>query len=81
MDRWSIAPGQLEASFARAAVLQREIERKQGLLGRRIQVLARGLAALMPPGGMHHRRGIGIHAFPVDGALCLAAVGGMTVWA
>jgi hypothetical protein len=22
---------------------------------------------------MHHRRGIGVHAFPVDGVLCLAA--------
>lgn len=73
MDRWSIAPGQLEASFARAAALQREIERKERLLGRRIQVLAKGLAALMRPGEMHHRRGVGIHAFPVDGVLCLAA--------
>lgn len=73
MDRWSIPAGQIEASFARAAVLQREIERKERLLGRRIQVLAKGLADLMQPGEMHHRRGIGLHAFPVDGVLCLAA--------
>lgn len=73
MGRWSISPGQLEASFARAAVLQREIERKERLLGRRIQVLAKGLAGLMQPGEMHHRRGVGIHAFPVDGVMCLAA--------
>lgn len=73
MDRWSISPGQLEASFARAAVLQREIERKERLLGRRIQVLAKGLAGLMRPGEMHFRRGIGIHAFPTDGVMCLAA--------
>ena len=73
MDRWSIPAGQLEASYARAAVLQREIERKQRLLGRRIQVLAKGLAGLMQPGKSHHRRGIGIHAFPVDGVMCLAA--------
>lgn len=73
MDRWSISPGQLEASFARAAVLQREIERKERLLGRRIQVLAKGLAGLMRPGEMHFRRGIGIHAFPIDGVMCLAA--------
>jgi len=73
MDRWSISAAQLEASFARAVVLQREIERKERLLGRRIQVVARGLADLMQPGEMHHRRGIGLHAFPVDGALCLAA--------
>ena len=73
MDRWSISAGQLEASFARAVVLQREIERKERLLGRRIQVLAKGLADLMRPGDMHHRRGVGLHAFPVDDVTCLAA--------
>lgn len=40
MDKRSTPAGQLEASFARVAVLQREIERKQRLLGRRIQVVA-----------------------------------------
>lgn len=64
---------QLEASFARAAMLQREIERKERLLGRRVQTLAKGLADLMEPGEMHHRRGVGLHAFPVDGVRCLAA--------
>lgn len=73
MDRWSIPTGQLEASYARAAALQREIERKERLLGRRIQTLAKGLANLMQPGEMHHRRSIGLHAFPVDGVTCLAA--------
>lgn len=73
MDRWSISPRQLEASFSRAALLQREIERKESLLGRRIQTLAKGLADLMQPGEMHHRRGVGLHAFPVDGVTCLAA--------
>ena len=73
MDRWSISAAQLEASFVRAVVLQGEIERKERLLGRRIQVLAKGLADLMQPGEMHHRRGIGLHAFPVDGVRCLAA--------
>lgn len=73
MDRWSIPAGQLEASFARAAVLQREIERKERALGRKVQTLAKGLADLMEPGEMHHRRGVGLHAFPVDGVTCLAA--------
>lgn len=73
MDRWSIPAGQLEASFARAAVLQREIERKERALGRRVQTLAKGLADLMQPGKSHHRRGVGVHAFPVDGVPCLAA--------
>lgn len=73
MDRWAISAAQLETSFARAAVLQREIDRKERLFGRRIQVLAKGLANLMQPREAHHRRGIGLHAFPVDGVLCLAA--------
>ena len=73
MDRWSIPAGQLEASFARAAVLRGEIERKERALGRKVQTLAKGLADLMQPGEMHHRRGVGLHAFPVDGVLCLAA--------
>ncbi len=73
MDRWSIPAGQLETSFQRAAVLQREIERKERLLGRRIQTLAKGLADLIEPGEMHHRRGVGLHAFLVEGATCLAA--------
>jgi hypothetical protein len=73
MDRWSIPAGQLEASFQRAVVLQREIERKERLLGRRIQMLAKGLADLMVPGRVLYRRSIGVHAFPVDGVLCLAA--------
>lgn len=73
MDKWSIPPGQLEASFTRATVLQREIERRQRLLGRRIQTLAKGLADLMHPGEMHHRRGVGLHAFAVEGLTCLAA--------
>jgi hypothetical protein len=73
MDRWSISAAQLEASFARAVVLQREIERKERLLGRRIQALAKGLADLMQPGEMHYRRGVGLHAFLVGGVLCLAA--------
>lgn len=73
MDRWSISAGQIEASFARAVVLQREIERKERLLGQRIQVLAKGLADLMQPGKSHHRRGVGMHAFPVDEVLCVAA--------
>ena len=50
MDRWSIPPGQLEASFARAAVLQREIERKERALGQKVLTLAKGLADLMVPG-------------------------------
>lgn len=36
-------------------------------------MLAMGLAGLMQPGKSHHRRGVGIHAFPVDGVSCLAA--------
>lgn len=73
MDRWSIPAGELEAAFARAALLQREIEQKERLLGRRVQRLAKSLADLMEPGEMHHRRGVGLHAFTVDGVNCVAA--------
>lgn len=73
LNRWSIPAGELEAAFTRAAVLHREIERKERLLGRRVQTLAKGLADLMQPGEMHFRRSIGVHAFPVDGVNCLAA--------
>ena len=38
-----------------------------------MQTLAKGLADLMRPGDMHHRRGIGLHAFAVEDVLCLAA--------
>ena len=54
-------------------MLQRQIERKEHALGRKVQTLAKGLADLMQPGEMHHRRGVGLHAFPVDGVSCLAA--------
>ena len=73
MDRWSIPAGELEAAFTRAAVLHREIERKERALGRKVQTLAKGLADLMQPGEMHYRRSIGVHAFPVAGVNCLAA--------
>ena len=56
MDRWSIPAEELEAAFARAAVLDREIERKERALGRKVQMLAKGLADLMQPADMHHRR-------------------------
>lgn len=69
----AIPAGQLEAAFTRAAVLRREIERKERALGRSVQTLAKGLADLMQPGEMHHRRGVGVHAFPVDSVTCLAA--------
>ncbi len=54
-------------------MLQREIERKERLLGRRVQILAKGVADLMQAGEMHYRRNVGVHAFPVDGVNCLAA--------
>jgi hypothetical protein len=73
MDRWAIPAGELEAAFTRAAVLRREIERKERLLGRRVQILAKGVADLMQPGEMHYRRGVGVHAFPADDVNCLAA--------
>jgi hypothetical protein len=67
------SPGQLEQSFARAIQLQAELGRKERAIGRKVQVLAKGLAGLMEPGAHLHRTGVGLHAFDVDGAVCLAA--------
>lgn len=67
------SPGELEQSFARVNRLQAELGRKERAIGRKIQVLAVGLAGLMEPGAHLHRIGVGIHAFDVDGTVCLAA--------
>jgi hypothetical protein len=67
------SPGQLEQSFARVNQLQAELQRKERAIGRKVQVLAKGLAGLMEPGAHLFRIGVGLHAFDVDGAVCLAA--------
>ena len=67
------SPGQLEQSFARANQLQAELGRKERAIGRKVQVLAQGLAGLMQPGAHLYRSGVGLHAFDVDGGVCLAA--------
>lgn len=53
--------------------LQAELQRKERAIGRKVQVLAKGLARLMEPGSHLHRIGVGLHAFDADGAVCLAA--------
>ncbi len=67
------SPGELEQSFARASQLQAELQRKERAIGRKVQVLAQGLAGLMEPGAHLHRSGVGLHAFEVGGGVCLAA--------
>jgi hypothetical protein len=67
------SPGELEQSFARASQLQAELQRKERAIGRKVQVLAQGLAGLMQPGAHLYRSGVGLHAFDVDGVVCLAA--------
>lgn len=73
MKAWSIPPGEVERSFARAIQLRLELERKERALGRKVQILAKGIASLMAPGTSHHRKGIGLHAFDVDGTMCVAS--------
>lgn len=53
--------------------MQAELARRERAVGRRIQTLGRGLAAIMEPGDFSHRIGVGLHAFEVDGEVCLAA--------
>lgn len=67
------APGELERAFTRAHEMQADLARRERAVGRRIQALARGLAALMQPGEFFHRIGVGLHAFDVNGTTCLAA--------
>ena len=69
----SLTPGELEQSYARAATLRSEVERKQRAFGRKVNALAKGVAGLMEPGSWHFRRSIGIHAFTVAELTCLAA--------
>lgn len=45
------------------------MQRKERAIGRKVQVLAQGLAGLMEPGAHLHRTGVGLHAFDVDGAV------------
>ena len=42
-------------------------------IGRKAQEIAKGLADLMVAGAHLHRRNVGLHAFDVDGLVCLAA--------
>ncbi len=73
MTKRRLSPGELERAYSRADRLRLEAERKERLAGRRIEALARGLAARLDIGAYFHRRGVGIHAFDVDGIPCLAA--------
>lgn len=63
---------ELAAAFDRAGALRRDVERRERMVNRKVQALARGLAALMSAGDFHHRRGVGLHAFDVNGVVCLA---------
>lgn len=73
MNRWAIPSAQIERSFARASHLRIELDRNEQALGRRVQILAKALANLMGPGKSLHRRDVGLHAFAVEGTVCLAA--------
>jgi hypothetical protein len=53
--------------------MQADLARRERAVGRKIETIARALAALMKPGEHLHRIGVGLHAFDVDGATCLAA--------
>jgi hypothetical protein len=50
MKAWAIPPGEFEQSFTRANQLRVELERKERALGRKVQVLAKGLGDLMTAG-------------------------------
>ena len=66
------SPRELQEHFDRAAKLRSELHKKENRIKRQAQQLAWGVAALMEPGQSHHRIGLSIHAFDVDGRTCLA---------
>ena len=66
------SPRELQEHFDRAAKLRSELRKKENRIKRQAQQLAWGVAALMEPGQSHHRIGLSIHAFDVDGRTCLA---------
>src|SRR5437870_13742727 len=66
-------PEEIERAFARARQMQADLARRERAVGRKIQTMARALAAVMKPGEHFHRMGVGLHAFDVDGTTCLAA--------
>jgi hypothetical protein len=65
--------GEIERAYLRARQMQADLARRERVVARKIQTLARALAALMAPGEHSHRIGVGVHAFDVDGTTCLAA--------
>ena len=67
------SPRQLQEHFDRAAKLRGELRTKENRIKRQAQQLAWGLAALMELGHSHHRIGLSIHAFGVEGRTCLAS--------
>ena len=68
-----VGPRQLQEHFDRAAKLRSELRKKENRIKRQAQQLAWGLAELMEPGQSHHRIGLSIHAFEVEGRTCLAS--------
>jgi hypothetical protein len=69
----SISPAELAEAFARVKTLRADVERRERAIGRKAQQLARGLVDLMKAGDYLYRQTIGIHAFDVNGEVCLAA--------
>lgn len=68
-----IPAGEFERAYGRAAQLRAEAERKERAVCRKVATLAAALGGLMGPGMWLHRRGVGLHAFDVDGSTCLAS--------
>lgn len=66
-------PAEIERAFAHARQMQADLAHKEKAASRKIETIARALAALMEPGQHFQRIGVGLHAFEVDGTTCLAA--------
>lgn len=73
MVKPSATPAEIGEAFARMGRLQEDLARRQQAIGRKAQLLARGLARLMEPGHSYYRRGVGLQAISVGDEICLAA--------
>jgi hypothetical protein len=73
MVKPSVTPAEIGEAFARMGRLQEELARRERAIGRKAQLLARGLARFMEPGRSRYRTGMGLHAFPVGDEVCLAS--------
>jgi hypothetical protein len=67
------SPEQIAQALHQAVRLRAEVARREKLIGRKVQRVARKLAELMGDGASFDRLNVEVAAFEVEGKMCLAA--------